>query len=476
MTYSRPAVLQIQGMTCDDCAIHVNSALRKAGAKNVTVNWKDARTQFNWPENIPESALREAISNAGYRSGALEIRPESKPGQIGGSKDYNLVIIGSGSAAFAAAIKAADAGYSVAIIEEGVVGGTCVNVGCVPSKALLRAGELQWQANNHSFEGIQLTSSPADLAQLVLHKDELVTDLRKHKYLDLITEYGFTLIVGKTRFTSPETIEVDGKQITADRFLIATGALATVPPIEGLAEAGYLTSATALTLDSTPKRVVVIGANAIGLELGQFFLHIGSKVTFVDTANRIAPFEEPEISQKLTEVLTEQGAAIHVNAIVTKITVKGPERVVHILSNGQRSDITADEIVIAIGRRPNTDAIGLGAADVQVDHRGAVIVDDQLRTANPAIFAAGDVTGGPQFVYVAAYEGALAVDNALLGLSRTLNFEGLPRVTFTLPQIASAGMTEVQARSAGYDVMTSILPLNAVPRALVNRDTGGLVN
>jgi len=392
-----------------------------------------------------------------------------------GAAEYDLVVVGAGSAAFAAAIKATEAGHRVALVEHGILGGTCVNVGCVPSKALLRAGELAWAAGHHPYAGVATSSGAVDLAAMVAQKDELVAALRQAKYADMVAEYGFSVISGHARFAGPDALEVDGRRIRARVFLVATGASPAVPPIPGLAEAGYLTSTSALQLSEVPRRLVVIGANAIGLELGQFFVHVGAEVTFVDVAPRIAPFEEPEVSDALAAVLTSEGSVIHTGAQVRAVNRAGGEVEVSVELGDGRRTLAADHVLVATGRRPATEGLGLEAAGVEVDDRGAIVVDEELHTSNPRIFGAGDVTGAPQFVYVSAYEGALAVDNALSGAGRKVDFTGLPRVTFTTPQLAGAGRTEAQAREAGFAVETSVLPLAAVPRALVNRDPRGLV-
>src|SRR5579875_1274984 len=293
-TKARPAVLEVGGMTCEDCARHVTAALEGAGAGDVSVAWRAGEARLSVPDGLAEDVLRAAVEGAGYRPGSLRFVDGGVSVAAGdGSFDYDLVVVGAGSAAFAAAIKATEAGYRVALVEHGTLGGTCVNVGCVPSKALLRAGELAWAAGHHPFAGLTTSSGPVDLAALVAQKDELVDDLRKSKYADLVSDYGFTVIPGHARFTGPEVLEVDGRPISSRVYLVATGASPAVPPIPGLAEAGYLTSTSALELTEVPRRLVVIGANAIGLELGQFFLHIGSEVTFVEVAERIAPLSPP---------------------------------------------------------------------------------------------------------------------------------------------------------------------------------------
>lgn len=397
------------------------------------------------------------------------------PSPAGLEVEYDLLVLGAGSAAFAAAIKGRDADFRVAVIEASELGGTCVNVGCVPSKALLRAGEAYWSAGHHPYTGVTTSAGPVDLAALVRQKDELVATLRQDKYADLIDAYGIEILVGRARFIDRDTVDIDGRQVRAGAVLVATGASPAIPPIPGLAEAGYLTSTTALELKEVPGRLAVIGANAIGLELGQFFLHVGAAVTFLDVAPRIAPFEEPEVSDALTAALRDQGATVLAPAMVSSVERKGDLRRIRAIVDGVEIVVEADEVLVATGRRPNTADLGLDAAGIEVDGRGAIVVDEQLRTTNPRVWAAGDVTPAPQFVYVSAYQGALAAEIALLGGEDSVDLTGLPRVIFTSPQVASAGLTESQARDAGYDVKTSVVPSSAVPRALVNRDRHGVV-
>jgi mercuric reductase len=481
MTF-RTVELPVQGMTCETCATHVASALSSLGARDVDVDVAAGRATVVVEQGRPDRDLADAVTNAGYTPGpAVTVDVAAPTGQsVGASRpdggtDYDLVVLGAGSAAFAAAIKASDAGRTVALIEADTVGGTCVNIGCVPSKALLRAGEAAHTAAHHPFTGVSTAPAQVDLGTLVRAKDDLVAGLRQEKYADLVADYGFDVIEGQARFVDAETIEVDGRRIRGGAYLVATGARPAAPPVPGLDEAGYLTSTTALELTETPARLAVVGANAIGLELGQFFAHIGSKVTFIDVAERVAPFEEPEASAALTEALTGQGAVVHTSAQLNKVRRNGDARVLEISVGGRELVVEADEILVATGRRPHTEGLGLDVAEVETDARGAVVVDELLGTTNPLVWAAGDVTGAPQFVYVSAYQGALAAENALLDAGRPVDLSALPRVTFTAPQVASVGVTEAAATAAGRNVKTSVLPLDAVPRALVNRETTGLV-
>jgi len=469
----RATTLEVAGMTCTGCEHHVTAALERAGAGQVSADFRVGVARFALPEGVGEAALRAAVTAAGYTPGRL--RAASHAAAAGaGDADCDLLVLGAGSAAFAAAIRGRDAGYRVALAEAGTLGGTCVNVGCVPSKALLAAGAAYWAAGHHPFAGITTSAGRVDLAALVAQKDDLVDALRQEKYADLVDAYGFEVLRGHAAFTGPDTVEVAGRAIRPGAVLIATGASPAAPPIPGLAEAGYLTSTTALDLKAVPRRLAVIGANAIGLELGQFFLHLGSAVTFLDVADRITPFEEPEVSQALAGVLAGQGATIHAPAQVRAVERDGDVRRVRAIAGGTETVIDADEVLVATGRAPNTAGLGLEAAGVATSARGAVVVDAQLHTTNPRVWAAGDVTGAPQFVYVAAYQGALAAGNALLGESQEADLAGLPRVIFTSPPAAGAGLTEAQARTAGYQVTISVLPATAVPRALVNHDTSGV--
>lgn len=465
--------MEIRGMTCDHCERTVEHALERAGATAVEVSYLQGEAVFSGGD---DAALAEAVAEAGYRAAAVEIlEPAAHEERPDGPRDYDLLVIGSGSAAFAAGIRASDLGARVALVEAGTVGGTCVNVGCIPSKALLRAAELQHLAASASIPGLRLSAGSPDLAEIVAWKDELVAALRQEKYVDLVDAYGFELLAGKARFAGPDAVVVDGRLVTAERYLIATGASPAAPPIPGLAEAGYLTSTTALDVTELPETLAVIGANAIGLELGQYFARMGSKVTLIEVLPRIAPFEEPEISETLAEALEAEGVDILVGATVTSVGRAGDKRRLEVAVEGARRTLEVDELLVATGRRPNTAGLGLEQAGVAVDGRGAVVADEYLRTANERVFAAGDVTGGPQFVYVSAYEGALATENALNGAARRLDLGALPRVTFTSPQIAAVGLTEEQAREAGHEVKTSVLGLDAVPRAIVNGETRGLV-
>jgi len=372
--------------------------------------------------------------------------------------EYDLAVIGSGAAAFAAAIAASDLGKRVVLAESNQVGGTCVNVGCIPSKALLATA-----------------SRSIELSTIVDAKNRLVDQMRTEKYIDLARAYGFEILRGHAEFVNGESVTVGGEPISAHAYLIASGASPAVPAIDGLQEAGYLTSTSALEVRTPPRELAVIGANAVGLELGQLFMKLGSKVTFLEAMPRITPLEELEVSAVMRSILEEDGATVLTGVKIESVRRYGDRRRVSFERRGERNELSVDEVLVATGRRPNTSEMGLDKAGIELTERGAISVNERLGTSNPRVWAAGDVTGHPQFVYVAAYEGNLAARNALEGADLKVDLAAMPRIIFTTPTVAAAGLTDGQANAQGIRCACRVLPLSAVPRALVNRDIRGFV-
>jgi mercuric reductase len=397
---------------------------------------------------------------------------------------YDLAITGSGGAAFAAAITARDAGASVVMIERGTVGGTCVNTGCVPSKALLAAAAARHDAASQPFPGITTHAGPVDMAALTGGKDELVAAMRAGKYTGLAADYGWEILAGTARFAGGPDAPVlqvrlhDGGAATieAGHYLVATGAAPWIPPISGLAGAGYLTSTTAMELTERPESMLVIGGNAVGLELAHLFARLGTRITIAEALDRLAPFDEPEVSAAIEDVLADEGIGILTAATIMSVRGDAMARSVTVkTAGGPERELACGQILVAAGRRPVTAGLDLDAAGVKTGGRGEILTDSGQRTANPRIWAAGDVTGGPQFVYTAAAQGSAAAANALHNAGRTMDYAALPRITFTSPAIASAGLTEAELLRTGVSCDCRVLPLSAVPRAVVARDTRGMV-
>lgn len=471
---------RIEGRTCDGCARHVTQALRGvSGVVEAQVpGWRSGKATVVAEESVHDATLIDAVREAGYNAVLLERREleGERRAPSAPDADYDLMIIGGGSAAFAAAIKGAELGARVAIVESGTIGGTCVNIGCVPSKTLIRAAELCYKSAYPRFEGLTACPPPSDWQLVVEQKNQLVAALRQGKYVNVMEMYpNISLIKGRAKFTGNRTIAVNSSSYTPGKIILATGSSPWAPPIPGLHEAGFLDSTDALDLPQLPNSMIVIGGGAIGLELAQLFNRFGVRVTVLEANPRIAPAEEPEIGDALAHHLEEEKMTVRPGAKINNVAGTDGEYRVECEINGRRETFAADQLLVATGRRPNTAGLGLENAGIAVGKKGELVVDEFLRTTNSDVYAAGDCIGDPMFVYVAAYGGGLAAENALTGADRIYDLFALPRVTFTDPQIASVGYTEQQARAAGIQVKAATLTLKDVPRALAARDTRGLI-
>ncbi|MDO7837208.1 mercury(II) reductase [Sphingobium sp. HBC34] len=399
---------------------------------------------------------------------------------------FDVAVVGAGSAGFSAAITAAELGAKVALIGHGMIGGTCVNVGCVPSKTLIRAAEaVHGGTAARRFPGLGGSVHLDDWSALAASKDALVGELRQKKYVDLLPAYaGVSYIEGMVRLAGSELL-VDDAPMQAGKVILATGARAAVPPIPGLDDVPYLTSTSALALEHLPKSLLVIGGGVIGVELGQMFARLGVAIT-ICCRSRLLPEMDLEISAALQSYLEAEGVRVCAGIGYRRIeqTDGGVVLTCEALScddEGQcdtvatAQTIRAEKVLIATGRRPNSDGLGLGERGISLGRGGGIIVDDYLETSVPGIYAAGDVTGRDQFVYMAAYGAKLAARNAIEGNQHRYDNSAMPAVVFTDPQVATVGLTETAARVLGMDVKVSLLPLDAVPRALAARDTRGLI-
>lgn len=392
-----------------------------------------------------------------------------------GKGPYDLAVIGAGSAGFSAAITAAEQGAQVALIGHGTIGGTCVNIGCVPSKALIRATESLHHAEAAArFAGIRAEGRVTDWAALIAQKDELVTGLRQAKYADLLPAYNtIAYLEGPARLAAGG-VAVNGALVKTPKVIIATGARPAVPPIPGIGTIEYLTSTSALDLKALPKSLLVVGGGFVGAELAQVFARAGVRVTIV-CRSRLLPAAEPEIAEALSRYFRQEGITLNCGVAYEfcKKADKGIELCVR--QDGRKQVLEAEQILIATGRSPNVEQLGLAEAGVRQSKGGAIEVDDRMRTSRPGTYAAGDVTGRDQFVYMAAYGAKLAARNALNDDSLVYDNSAMPEVVFTDPQVATVGLTEAQAKAVGHQVATSVLSLDKVPRALAARDTRGLI-
>ncbi|MBI3568109.1 MAG: mercury(II) reductase [Gemmatimonadetes bacterium] len=491
MTGIREFDIEVRGMTCDHCERTVAKALAAVPGvvKVEAVSHKHASARISATGDASAARIERAVAKAGYTA-RVRVEQPAPTGptvvagssdlagpRVGDAHDYDLLIVGGGSAGFSAAIKGAELGFRVAMAEGGTLGGTCVNVGCVPSKTLIRAAEAQHRRVHHGFDGIAVTDGRPDWPTVRAAKDALVTELRDAKYWGVLRSYeAITLIEQRAEFTGGRAVRLaDGTTITARKIVVTTGASAWAPPIPGLAAAGYLDNVTAMALEKLPASMLVIGASAVGLELAQMFCRLGVQITVLEAAPRVVPAEDPDVGDALGDYLRAEGLTVHAGVKIVSVARSDGHYRVSFKDGETVRHGDAEQLLVATGRRANTAGFGLEAAGVKLGRRGEIVVNAFLQTANPDIYAAGDVIGDPMFVYVAAYGGALAAENALIGNARKYDLSVVPKVTFTDPGVASVGFTADQARQAGIEPLVSKLPLEHVPRSLAARDTRGFV-
>ncbi len=388
----------------------------------------------------------------------------------------HIALIGSGGAAFAAAIRAAETGARITMIERGLTGGTCVNVGCVPSKIMIRAAHVAHLRSRSPFDsGISARSPVIQRERLLAMQQRRVDELRRAKYEDVLSRQPrIELVRGEARFLDARRLQVcatdrNVREIGFDRAFIATGAAPAVPQVAGLAGTPFWTSTEALAADTLPEQLIVYGGSVVALELAQAFLRLGSRVTLIARSTLLSK-EDPLIGETLRGVLETEGMRVFTHAVLQRVEHAHRRFTV---SAGQHT-IEGDRLLIATGRTPSTAGLNLTAAGVRTDSSGAILVDEQLRTSAPDIYAGGDCTTLPEYVYVAAAAGTRAAVNMTGGEER-LDLSIVPGVVFTDPQVATVGLSEARARKAGLAVEARVLTLDNVPRALVNFDTRGFI-
>jgi mercuric reductase len=396
---------------------------------------------------------------------------------INSNNRYELIIVGGGSAAFAAAIKANEQEIKTLIVNAGLpLGGTCVNVGCVPSKFLIRAGESIHRASHSPFRGVKPGNPQVDYRQIIKHKKELVADMQKRKYSDLLEGLPYVKVInGFAEFKNDKTVEVEGERYQAQKIIIATGASTFIPRIDGLAAVPYFTNKSLFELEEHPHSLVIFGAGYIALEIAQAYNRMGSKVTIIQRSQSILSKETKDVTDELRKHLEEDGIMFLTNSTANKVWQDGNKIKIEYFSSGSKNTIEASHLLVATGIKANTEKLSLGTIGVEMDEKGRVKVDSYLQTTNPDILAVGDVTNLPAFVYTAAYEGALAVQNAFYNPKQKLDLKTVPWVVFTDPQITGVGIDEREAEAKGIPFQVTVLPLTEVPRSIVAQDMRGFI-
>lgn len=391
--------------------------------------------------------------------------------------DHDVVIVGSGSTAFAAALRAQSLGAKVLMVEKSVLGGTCVNWGCIPSKTLIHAALFRHEARLGAGIGLRMSEGEIDPETLMAHKDGVVRHLRQTKYLDILKDVpGLTLVKGTGRFLDQHTLEVEDRTIKGEKFLVATGGYPRIIEFPGLRGVDYLTSRSALLLKELPESLAIIGGGVIALELGQMFHRLGTRVTVLEHGPRVLPGIEPEPALELQKALIEEGMEIVLDAAICSLKMAAGMTVVEVEAGGLRREFAAGRVLLAVGTAPASAGIGLERAGVEVDGKGFIRVDERMRTTAPGIWAAGDVTGGMMIATVGAREGIVAADDMLNpGCGCRMDYLAAPMTIFTDPELATVGYTEEGARAAGFSVVTSILPVSAIPKAHVTAAASGVI-
>jgi pyruvate/2-oxoglutarate dehydrogenase complex dihydrolipoamide dehydrogenase (E3) component len=389
---------------------------------------------------------------------------------------YNIVVIGAGTAGLVTAAGAAILGAKVALIERDLMGGDCLNFGCVPSKALIRSARAAAEVRDAARFGVEVppgtrVNFPAVMERMRKLRAELSPIDSANRFRGL----GVDVFLGDGRFIAPDCVEVDGKKLRFKRAAIATGARATALPIPGLAEAGYLTNETVFSLTELPRRIAVIGAGPIGCELSQVFRRFGAEVTLLEVAPQILIREDRDAAERVERAIVRDGVNIITGCKISGVARRGIEKVITIETEGARREIAADEIIVGVGRVPAVEGLNLEAANIDYDKQNGVKVDDYLRTTNPLVYAAGDVASAYKFTHLSDAHARMILRNALFFGRQRVSQLTIPWCTYTDPEIAHVGLYEAEAKQRGIEVATYTQELSEVDRAVLDGETEGFV-
>lgn len=470
--------LEITGMTCDHCATGIEKMLsQNEGIKEANVSYQNENCECSFD---PSKTSKEEIIQTINDTKNYRVKNEVSENGNSGNNHFDLIIIGGGSAAFSVAIKAESLGLTTLMVNGGLdFGGTCVNVGCVPSKNLIRAGETAYHATHSNFAGIKPKGVDIDFAQIIKDKKKLVATLQEKKYMDVVSDFeNLTMIKGWAEFKDSKTIVVDGKtEYTAIKFIIATGATTNIPEIKGLNDIGYLTNVSLFDLEEKPESITIMGAGYIGLEIAMAYNRLGVKVRIIEFTDRVLRTQTPDISEELEKQMKKEGIEILPNFRAVKFEKNGNETIIHCkCPDGSFTRIVEKgKVVVASGTRPNTQKLGLQNIGLQLTKSGHITVNEKMETNLPNVYAVGDVTNTPAFVYTAAFEGKIAVENAFTGSDNKADYSSLPWVVFTDPQIAGAGLDENEAANQNIPFEVSKIGLDNVPRSIAANDTRGFI-
>lgn len=467
--------LHISGMTCEHCARTVEKALSNLpGVVSASVSYHDGLASIAVQSAINPDTLVRAVKASGYTAEIIGTNDATASNAV--KSKLHIAVIGSGGAAMACALKAVERGARVTLIERGIIGGTCVNIGCVPSKIMIRAAHIAHLRTSSPFNGgISAVAPTIQRDWLLAQQQACVDELRHAKYEGILENIpDINLLRGEACFKDDHTLIVhlsDGNErvVSFNRCLIATGASAAVPPIPGLKDTPYWTSTEALVSPTIPPRLAVIGSSVVAVELAQAYARLGSKVTILARSTLFFR-EDPAIGEAVTDVFRTEGIEVLTQTQASSVSFVNGEFV--LVTN--QGELRTDKLLVATGRSPNTRNLGLDNAGVTLSPQGNIVIDNYMRTSAPGIYAAGDCTDQPQFVYVAAAAGTRAAIN-MTGGEAVLDLTAMPAVVFTDPQVATVGLSEAEAHLKNIETVSRTLSLDNVPRALANFDTRGFI-
>jgi pyruvate/2-oxoglutarate dehydrogenase complex dihydrolipoamide dehydrogenase (E3) component/uncharacterized membrane protein YdjX (TVP38/TMEM64 family) len=417
------------------------------------------------PLVLPDDAHNQNLLSHVHPAGRVNPQPSGR---------YNLVVIGGGTAGLVSAAGGAGLGAKVALVERHLLGGDCLNVGCVPSKGLISAARLAASTREAGAFGVHASDVRVDFPAVMERMRRLRAQIAPNDGVARLTNLGVDVYLGQGRFTSPTTVEVDGRTLEFAKAVVTTGARAKAPAIPGLAEAGYLTNETVFWLTELPRRLAVIGAGPIGCELAQSFRRFGAEVTLLNNGAHILAREDRDAAEIVERRLAQEGVGLVHEARITKVERDGDERIVHYERAGGAGQVRCDAILVGVGRAPNVEGLGLEAAGVAYDEDG-VTVNDRLQTSNPRIYAAGDIASRYQFTHTADALARIVLTNALFLGRRTASTLTVPWCTYTSPEIAHVGLYEHDARARGVETTTITMPFHDVDRALLDGEDEGFV-
>ncbi len=390
-------------------------------------------------------------------------------------KSYDAIIIGSGQGGGPMAHKLADLGQHVALIEREHLGGSCINYGCTPTKTMIASARIAHYARRGPEFGVNTGNVEIDFAKVIARKNAVVLDWRQGQQGHADSRPTLDLVRGHARFTGRHEVEVNGETLSSDRIFIDTGTRARVIPLPGLDEVPYLTNREILDLQAPPEHLLILGGNYLGLEFGQMFRRFGSRVSVVEVNDRIASREDEDVSETLQNILEEEGMTFYLGQKATRVAKNGANIDLTIEGkDGATQTLTGTHLLVAIGRAPNTDDLGLDAAGIETDPHGFIKTNPKLETNVPGVWAIGDCKGGPAFTHVSYDDHLVIYDNLINGMDRSIEGRILPYAMFTDPELGRVGMSENEARAAGYKLKVGSMPMEWVARAIERSETKGM--